>query len=554
MALVGFAATFAAPAPGFAATPAGLSVSQPAASVTFEQHLEAAILAAGPEFEGVRAFYAARAYQPIWTGADRRTAQALLASMGQMFDHGLPSQSRKTTLMAAILETVGEGEAAASAELMFTETYLEFARKKTTGLLIPNTLDEEIYVFPEEKTDDELLFTLASSRDPAEFIQALAPQTEQYRRLQNLLVAMRDTVRGGGWGAVTIPPGDLIRPGDADPRIPAIRDRLTAMGDHARPLSGLVLASTGDNGAQLYDIELEAALRRFQARHGLNDDGVIGNATLAALNVTAEQRMRQVLVNLERERWMNKDLGGKHIYVNLADFRMFVREGGEELFTSRVVIGQSEEHRTPEFSDRMTFMVANPTWTVPRSIAVEEILPELKRNPAYLVENNMRLLPGGSAEVPEDSTLVDWSQYNENNFPWWIRQSPGPHNALGRVKFMFPNKFAIYLHDTPSRSLFRRDVRDYSHGCVRVDRPLDLAHFLLKDQEDDPEAYFQSVLDTAEETEISLKRSLPVHLSYRTVWVDADGQLNFRQDVYGRDATVYSALEQAGVTLFDVKG
>lgn len=541
-----------APQPLVAATPAGFSSDASAIPSTFEEHLEAAITSAGPEFEGVRAVYAARDYAPIWTGADQRSAQALLASMNMMFDHGLPSETRKTTLMAAILDTVEQGKAAAAAELMFTEAYLDFARMKMTGLLVPHTLDEEMYIFPEEQTDDDLLFALASARDPIEFIESLAPQTKEYSQLQGLLVQLRTIVENGGWGTITVPPGALIRPGDADPRLPAIRERLKAMGDH--PADDLMVLVGTVDASQLYDPDLEQGVRSFQRRHGLNDDGVIGNATLAALNVTAEQRMHQVLVNLERERWENKDLGTKHIYVNLADFRMFVRENGEDLFTSRVVIGQSEEHRTPEFSDRMTFMVANPTWTVPRSIAVEEILPELQKNPAYMVERNMFLLPGASTEVPEDTTLVDWSQYNENNFPWWIRQAPGPNNALGRVKFMFPNKFAIYLHDTPSRSFFRRDVRDYSHGCVRVDRPMELAHFLLGSQQSDPEAYFASVIETAVETEISLRRPLPVHLTYRTAWVGNDGVLNFRQDVYGRDATVYSALEQAGVTVFDVKG
>ncbi|MGB0498839.1 MAG: L,D-transpeptidase family protein [Rubricella sp.] len=513
--------------------------------------------------------YAARDFRPIWTGRDRRAAEALLAAMGQAFEHGLPSDPRRVALLRGILEAAPRDGSDPMAEIALADAWLDYARVKLSGLIAPSSLSENLHVFPVEHRDDELLFMVASAPDPAALVAGVEPPGGQYEALQQVLADLRAVIEAGGWGP-EVASGPLIRPGDSDPRVPALRERLAALGDYAAPPEPdpllELLRSDPEPVAEgegavvvpdptVFDPGTEEALRAFQRRHGLNEDGVVGPATLAALNTSAEERARQVLVNLERERWKNGALEPDHIYVNLADFRMWVREGGEDIFTTRVVVGQSQEHETPEFVDRMTFLVANPTWTVPRSIATEEILPQLRTNPAHLQENNMILLPGGGGEpVPEDSALVDWSQFSVNYFPWWIRQAPGPGNALGRVKFMFPNQFAIYLHDTPSRSLFRRDVRDFSHGCVRVQDPIGLMEVLLAPQMDNPRAEFQSILDTGVETEIPLRRPIPVHLDYRTVRVEADGTVHFRQDVYLRDTLVYEALEEAGVSLFGVAG
>ena len=408
-------------------------------------------------------------------------------------------------------------------------------------------MDPEIHVFPAEKTAGDHLFALSRATDPTRHIEGLLPQTADYRRLQEKLSRMRDIVAGGGWLEPDVPQGRTLRPGDMDQRVPAIRARLRALGD----MPGGAQIGVVDTNA-MYDPELELAVLTFQRRHGLNDDGVIGARTLRAMNRTADERLRQVLVNLERARWMNRDLGERHIYVNLPDYRMHIMENGRSTFTSRVVIGEVE-HQTTEFSDVMSFMVANPTWTVPRSIATEEILPERKADPTYLVRNNMRLL-GGSAPIPADSTLVDYTQYSERTFPWWIRQASGPGNALGRVKFMFPNQFDIYLHDTPSRHLFRRDARAFSHGCIRVAEPMALAHALLEGQVGDPQGYFSRILGRGTEATINLRRPVPVHLTYRTSWVDERGDMQFREDIYGRDVTVWRALEARGVQLLDLTG
>ena len=275
----------------------------------------------------------------------------------------------------------------------------------------------------------------------------------------------------------------------------------------------------------LFDNHMVTALQSFQARHGLNLDGVIGPATLKQINVSPSTRAEQIAVNLERMRWKNRNLGDRYILVNLAGFTMDVMVNGKSDFSQRVVVGKARKHRTPEFSDEMTHMIINPSWYVPTSIARDEILPKLEKDPNYMANRNMRMVNGR------------------------IIQAPGRRNALGTVKFMFPNRFAIYLHDTPSKKLFQRDVRAYSHGCVRVERPHDFAEYLLTGQYEDPRGYFNSVLNRGRERRVNLDRPLPVHLTYRSAWIDENGVEQFRGDIYGRDSKIAAALKNAGVSI-----
>ncbi|MEM0944050.1 MAG: L,D-transpeptidase family protein, partial [Pseudomonadota bacterium] len=235
--------------------------------------------------------------------------------------------------------------------------------------------------------------------------------------------------------------------------------------------------------------------------------------------------------------------GAKHILVNLAAFEFDVLEDGKSVFNSRTVVGKARKHRTPEFSDEMDHMVINPTWFVPRSIAREEILPALQEDPTYLSRKNMRITG------VDDPSTIDWSTITPDTFPGKVRQAPGSGNALGRVKFMFPNDHAIYLHDTPAKSLFKRDSRAYSHGCVRVQRPFEFAEYLLSAQEEDPAGTFDRILRSERERYVYLEQPIPVHITYRTFWVDAAGEDQFRGDVYGRDSRVLAALAKAGVDL-----
>lgn len=424
---------------------------------------------------------------------------------------------------------------AAEAELAFTRAFLAWARDLTSGALEPRRIDRDLLVTPPRPDEALLLARLASA--PEETLAALAPADPGYDRLVKKLEALR-ALPAGAWGEPA-PSGASIRPGERGPRVSAIRARLVRLGDHAGEAPG--------TEPQSYDPALEADIRAFQLRHGLNDDGVIGQRTLDAMNTPVEDRIGQAIVALERMRWTNRDRGRRHIYVNQADFTVRLVEDGVILFEERVVVG-AKRHRTPEFSDEMEHLVFNPTWHVPRSIAGDEILPLLQEDPEYLTKKNMRLV-SRSGETPPDPRDTDWSLYSRADFPYAIKQAPGSGNALGRVKFMFPNAHSIYLHDTPSKSLFAKDARAFSHGCVRVQDPLRFAELLLSPQMADPSLRIDAVLATGRETIIRLETHVPVHLDYRTSWVDEDGRWQFRDDVYGRDGRILSALLTAGVSL-----
>ncbi|MGF1503014.1 MAG: murein L,D-transpeptidase, partial [Paracoccaceae bacterium] len=386
------------------------------------------------------------------------------------------------------------------------------------------------------------------------------PQDPHSARRTAGLAWLRGRAGAGAWGGA-VPAGPSLRPGARSDRVVSVRNRLIALGDLSAADRTSVLeadqteiaanavvtdlpvhGSVGD--PRRYDDAVVAAVSRFQERHGLNQDGIVGPKTRGALNADAAFRMRQIAVNLERLRWLNRDLGQRHVFVNLAAYEMALVEDGRPVFESRVVIGKARRHQTPEFSDEMEYMVVNPSWHVPASIAREEILPKLQQDPSYLSRRNMRLVGAGAP-----AEYIDWWGVTPSTFPGRITQGPGPGNALGKVKFMFPNRWAIYLHDTPHKSLFRRDERAYSHGCVRVHEPFEFAYHLLAPQSADPQAKFQRYLRSGRETWVHFDTHIPVHLTYRTAWVDEDGRDHFRADIYGRDAKVAAALEKAGVDL-----
>jgi murein L,D-transpeptidase YcbB/YkuD len=301
----------------------------------------------------------------------------------------------------------------------------------------------------------------------------------------------------------------------------------------------------------IYDGAMVSAVRAFQRVHGLEEDGVAGPATLSEINVSVRDRLQSVIVAMERERWMVRDRGTRHIEVNLTDFTAKIIDNGKVTFSTRSVVGATASDRqSPEFSDEMEFMVINPSWYVPRSIVTKEYLPALKANPNAV--RHIEITDSRGRRI--DRSAVDFTQFSARSFPFAMRQPPSERNALGLVKFMFPNPYNIYLHDTPAKKLFAREVRAYSHGCIRLADPFDFAYALLARQTDDPEAVFQSKLATGKEQTVMLERPVPVHIIYRTAFVDSKGRMEYRRDIYGRDARIWDALAKAGVALSDVQG
>lgn len=299
-----------------------------------------------------------------------------------------------------------------------------------------------------------------------------------------------------------------------------------------------------EGASEHFDSALEDAVRMFQLRHGLEADGVVGAGTLAALNVPINERVRQMELNLERWRWLPRNLGERYILVNIPSFELEVTEGEKVVLEMRVVVGKTYR-RTPVFSSSMTHLVFSPYWHVPPSLAVQDVLPAAQKDLEYLAKKRIKVFRGWGADTVEmDPSAIDWSRLSRSDFPFRFRQEPGPQNALGGVKFMFPNTFNVYLHDTPSRELFLRADRSFSSGCIRIEKPLRLAEYVLGGASGwDAERILAASLKGVEQT-VRLPESIPVHLLYWTCWVDARGTVHFRNDVYGRDRLLDDALQE----------
>ena len=333
-------------------------------------------------------------------------------------------------------------------------------------------IDPEHFVHTEEVAPDDVIRKAAAGTDIAALIAGFRPPQNEYDRLKAALKDYRALAAAGGWPDV--PPGPTLKPGMTDRRIGRLRARLQVTGD--------LTPASGSGDPNHYDEALVGAVKQFQYRHGLELDGKVGKNTLAALNVSTEGRVEQMLLNMERRRWMQDDRGERYVMVNLADFVLKVVDGPKTVFDTRVVVG-APYHRTPVFSHKMTYIVVNPYWNVTSNIARKEMLPKIKKDVGYLAANNLAVLNGwGDGATKVDPASVDWQRLARRNFPYRIRQEPGPGNALGRIKFMLPNRFHIYLHDTPAKKLFDKASRSFSHGCIRVQDPDVFGSFVLSRQ------------------------------------------------------------------------
>jgi murein L,D-transpeptidase YcbB/YkuD len=365
----------------------------------------------------------------------------------------------------------------------------------------------------------------------------LAPATSEYARLLAEKMRLEQVIRDGGWGGTV--QAEALEPGHDGAAVIALRNRLIDMG-------WLEATATAR-----YDNQIAQGVQRFQAAHGLFDDGVAGGGTLAEINVSATDRLRSVLVALERERWNAAPRGSRHVWVNLPDFTACIVDDDVVTFRCRAVIGETEDtHQTPEFSDQMEFMVVNPSWFVPRSIITREYLPALQRNPN--AHSYLRITDSSGRVVDRGS--INFGAYSASSFPFSMHQPPGDSNALGVVKFMFPNPWNIYLHDTQAKDLFNREARAFSHGCIRLQRPREFGYHLLARQTSDPQGLFDGKVTSGAESRVNLDQPIPVHLEYRTAFTNVRGGLQFRRDIYGRDGRIWAALEAEGVEAAPLQG
>ena len=477
-------------------------------------------------------FYEENNFKPIWVGRDRSSrdrSSYFFKELKNTSKHALPTLRYDATYLNNQFRKARTATELGLVEALLTSKFLEYSSNIQTGILKPASVDKEIVrKIPYRSVGDYLKTFLSVT--PREFFKGLHPQSKQYSTLLTEKNRLEKIISKGGWSSEL--PMELLRPGDIGNEVVLLRNALIKRG---------YLKS---NFSEIYDGNLRRAVQLFQLRHGLAPDGIAGPATFSEIGRTAEERLASVIVALERERWTNFDLGSRHVIVNLPDFSTKLFEDGALIFETRNVIGTPvDEQRTPEFSDVIEHIITNPTWNVPKSITLKEYLPEMQEDP--LAHDYLELVDLDREIVPR--SFVDFNEYDEETFPYDLKQMPSITNALGLVKFMFPNQYSIYLHDTPSKPLFDLEVRAFSHGCIRLQKPFEFAYELLKPQTSDPKAQFQEAIATGEETVVYLRKPVQVHLIYRTAFVDELGVINYRRDIYGRDAAIYEALIKAGI-------
>ncbi len=492
----------------------------------------------------LRDFYAEERYLPVWwrDGAWTQQARDAVDALSEARSAGLNEIRYGSILLDSAVDqgfaAASGADAIAATELALTASLLAFISDSENGLVDPAKLG---WQSRRAELIDPAAALAQGLENPAfaDWLAKLHPARDGYAALVAELARYR-TMAMAPWHVIS--DGASIHPGDSDTRLPDLRDRLVLLGDlpQAEP-------SLEDVGAFVYDGAMVAAVENFQRRHGLQVDGIVGSRTLAQLNVTPAERAGTIVANLEKLRWMpaRDSVAGRHVEVNLPAYELVAYEDGTPVLAMPVIVGEPE-HPTPIFSDRIVNLKFAPNWTVPFKIAKTELLPKIQADPTWLITNDYKVISDWGRGFEIDPMTIDWASVTPQSWSYMLQQRPGPYSALGLIRFSLTNPQDIYLHDTGSRNLFGRAMRSLSHGCVRVGDPTALAAFALEGEDDPWDAARINAAMNASETDFHrLQRAVPVDFFYVTAWVDADGRMQFRRDIYDFDPKVLAALEAA---------
>lgn len=476
--------------------------------------------------------YSKNRFQPLWTGPD--AVSQLLGAIQAGDEEGLDPDDYHLQILSRLANEPLSGMSPMMRidyDLLLSDAMILLGQHKRYGKVDANEVKEKHNL---EATDppiaplDDYLTALRTGTVRST-LDNLSPHHQAYLNLKAALARYRQIASRGGWKQ--IPAGPAIKQGMRDSRVPALRQRLAATGDfHGR--------SSADS--TLYDQELVKAVQAFQTRHHLEPDGAVGKITLQAMNITVEERISQIRVNLERTRWVIHDLPSSSLIIDIAGFMLQYYHDSTQVWTSKVMVGQPF-HQTPVFRSAINSIVLNPTWTITPDIVKNETVPSIIKDVGFLQKQRLRILDSTGAEV--DASTIPWKQYQGRYFPYTLRQDPGKDNSLGLIKFLFPNPYHVYLHDTPSKSLFGRSTRAFSHGCIRLQNPLELGRMIVANDPGNPttQERFNSILASGRTTTVALKQPLPIYLIYLTTNV-RDGMIMFKPDLYSRDPGVLTAL------------
>jgi murein L,D-transpeptidase YcbB/YkuD len=477
--------------------------------------------------DSLRRFYDPRKHEAAWQGGATPLDRAqLIATLQAAPAHGLDPADYH--LPAIVARQPGDTQAGLELDLLLSDAFFRYASHMRVGRINMAAIEQDWQLAPTPFDPVAALAAVNSRAGFVDLLAALPPQTPEYKRLLQAFAEWQAKLATTSWPSVM--PGAAIKPNMTDARLLAIRQRVIAEGD---------LAADKAEGESL-DADLIAALKKFQLRYGLEADGLVGARTILTMNISPATRLRQIEANLERQRAMPRNIPATAIIVNVPGTTAELIENGEVTFSANVIVG-TPANPTPVLAASFRSLLWNPPWTVPHSIASKEILPQLQRNPEYLVKQNMVIL---NREDDPHGLSLDWKRYNKNYFPFVLRQLPSPKTALGHVVFEMPNRFDVYLHDTPDRRLFASGDRYFSHGCVRLHNPRVLAAWLLRDNPAwTPEA-IDEFINTGITERVALPKPVPIYLTYQTVYQTRDGQLQFRHDIYGRDWRLNMALDK----------